>query len=75
MRKKPHRTGRQQDRPADDFDRQSRGKQPGLVGEFLQFLLQSKKWWLAPIIFALLVLGLLVLLAGSPLAPWIYTVF
>jgi len=75
MRKKPHHVDRQPARWADEFDRQARGKQTGIVGEFLRFLLHSKKWWLAPIVFVLLALGLLVLLAGSPLAPWIYTVF
>jgi len=35
-----------------------------------------KKFWLAPIIIVLLLLGLLIVLAeGSAVAPFIYTIF
>ena len=35
-----------------------------------------KKWWLAPIIILCALLGLLIVLtAGSALAPFIYTIF
>ena len=44
----------------------------GFVVEFWQFLRHNKKWWLAPIVVVLLTLGLLILLAGSPAAPFIY---
>lgn len=44
--------------------------------EFWQFLRVRKKFWLLPIIFMLLALGiLLVLTEGSALAPFIYTLF
>jgi len=47
-----------------------------IVAEYLQFLKHQKKWWMLPIIMLLLLLGLLVLFTqGSPLAPFIYTVF
>jgi len=40
------------------------------------FLRVRKKWWLAPIIVFLLLLGtLLVFAEGSALAPFIYTLF
>ncbi|MCH8247566.1 MAG: hypothetical protein IH951_14345 [Bacteroidetes bacterium] len=40
------------------------------------FLRVRKKWWLTPIIFFMLLLGLLIVLAeGSALAPFIYTLF
>jgi len=40
------------------------------------FLSQRKKFWLAPVILVLLVFGaLLVLTAGSAIAPFIYTLF
>jgi hypothetical protein len=40
------------------------------------FLKVRKKWWLAPLIIVLILLGLLIVLgAGSALAPFIYTVF
>jgi hypothetical protein len=35
-----------------------------------------KKWWLAPIMFVLVMLSLLIVLTeGSALAPFIYTLF
>jgi hypothetical protein len=48
---------------------------PSLVREFWDFLMTNKKWWLLPILVALLLLGLLAILGGTGLAPFIYTVF
>jgi hypothetical protein len=40
------------------------------------FLRQRKKFWLAPVILVLLLFGaLIVLTAGSAIAPFIYTIF
>ena len=37
---------------------------------------ERKKWWLAPILIVLLLVGaLLVFAQGSALAPFIYTIF
>lgn len=47
-----------------------------LVREFWHYLRTRKKWWLLPIILALVLLGFLLVFAqGSALAPFIYTVF
>ena len=48
--------------------------------EFLKdlwdFMRVRKKFWLAPIIIVLLLLGVLIVLAdGSAVAPFIYTIF
>jgi uncharacterized protein DUF5989 len=44
--------------------------------EFLRFLRTEKKWWLMPLVFLLLLLGLfLVFSASSPLAPFLYPLF
>ena len=41
--------------------------------EFLMFLRQEKKWWLIPLVLALLLLGALILFSGgSALAPLMY---
>ena len=47
----------------------------GFLGELWGFLKENKKWWLVPLLMALLLLGLLVMLAGTGLAPFIYTLF
>ncbi len=47
-----------------------------IVGELWGFLRVRKKWWLAPIIIFLILLGAIIVLAeGSALAPFIYTLF
>lgn len=44
--------------------------------EFWQFMKERKKWWLGPIVFFLLLLGILIVFAeGSAVAPFIYALF
>lgn len=51
-------------------------KSHGIVREFWDFLRTRKKWWLAPIIIMMALVGaLLVFAQGSALAPFIYTIF
>jgi len=63
------------DDPSNEMENLARGKRTGIVREFVDFLAENKKWWLAPIIISVLLLGLLVLLGGSAAAPFIYTLF
>ncbi len=47
-----------------------------LAREFWLFLKVRKKWWLAPIVIVMGLLGgLIVATQGSALAPFIYTLF
>ncbi|WP_417909096.1 DUF5989 family protein [Candidatus Electronema sp. PJ] len=47
-----------------------------LLKDLWGFLKERKKFWLAPIILVVLLLGaLLVLSEGSAIAPFIYTLF
>ncbi len=47
-----------------------------VLKEFWNFLSERKKWWLAPIVIVLVLLGLLIIFAeSSALAPFIYTLF
>lgn len=47
-----------------------------LLKDLWGFMKERKKFWLAPIIIVLLVLGGLIILAqGSTIAPYIYTLF
>tara|TARA_B100000886_G_C20422454_1_gene492256 strand:+ start:2398 stop:2547 length:150 start_codon:yes stop_codon:yes gene_type:complete len=44
--------------------------------EFLEFLMERKKYWLFPIIIILFLFGALIVLSqGSAVAPFIYTIF
>ena len=58
-----------------DFARQASQEQPGIVAEFVDFLLHNKKWWLTPIVLVLLLVAALVMLSGSAAAPFIYPLF
>lgn len=47
-----------------------------LLSDLWGFMKVRKKFWLAPIIFTMLLLGgLIVLSQGSAVAPFIYTLF
>ncbi|WP_255461321.1 DUF5989 family protein [Mariprofundus sp. NF] len=47
-----------------------------LLKDLWGFMKERKKFWLAPIIIVLLLLGVLVVFAqGSAVAPFIYTLF
>lgn len=39
------------------------------------YLKERKKWWLAPLIIILILIGVLLILGGTSLAPFIYTLF
>lgn len=46
------------------------------IKDLYRFIMARKKWWLVPMIAALVVLGLLLVFAeSSVLAPFIYPVF
>ena len=47
-----------------------------ILSEFWHFLVERKKWWLAPIIiFLVLFSALIVLTEGTAIAPFIYALF
>lgn len=47
-----------------------------ILREFWSFLRVRKKWWLAPVVIILVLLGLILIVTeGSALAPFIYTLF
>ncbi len=65
------------ERPRDESREPAAGgseppNQPGLLREFVEFLLQERKWWLVPIVLALLLLSAVAWFAASPLAPFVY---
>ncbi len=47
-----------------------------VIGELWEFMKNNKKFWLAPILIVLVLIGVLLAVAGSSaLAPFIYTLF
>jgi hypothetical protein len=59
----------------NDFERQAARRSGGIVGDFVDFLRYHRKWWLVPILVVLLLAGVLAVLGGTALAPFIYTLF
>jgi Family of unknown function (DUF5989) len=48
----------------------------GIAGELLSFFVQNKRWWVLPVVFVVLLMGVLLILAqSSVLAPFMYTLF
>ena len=46
-----------------------------LTAELWSFVKQNKKWWMLPILVVLLLLAVLIVLGGTAVAPFIYTLF
>ena len=47
-----------------------------LTREFGAFIIHEKKWWMIPLAVVLLIVGALIVFAGSsPLAPFLYPLF
>src|SRR5438552_11511735 len=67
--------------PRDDESSANRGDVMsnatlGILGEFWAFLRMRKKWWLAPVVMMIVLLGALIFFTqGSAVAPFIYTIF
>jgi hypothetical protein len=63
-------------KPVSQFEKAaSEDRRQGFLGETWSFMKENKKWWLLPIVGVMLLFGALVLLSGSAVAPFIYTLF
>lgn len=62
-------------RETQQFSQQSNLARTSLLTEFVDFLKHNKKWWLAPIVAALVAVGVLVAAGGGAAAPFTYTLF
>jgi len=47
----------------------------GFLRELWGFMKENKKWWLLPLILALVIFAALIFLSGTGIAPFIYTLF
>jgi hypothetical protein len=54
----------------------STGRRFGIAGELLFFFIGHRRWWMLPLIIAVLLVGALITLAqSSALAPFLYPFF
>ena len=65
----------EKDPKRETLDQLSSHGSGNLLVEYWNFLRDNRKWYLIPIVIALLLLGMLVFVAGSSAAPFIYTMF
>jgi hypothetical protein len=64
------------DQKRSEFEKAAAGgERAGFFAELWGFLKSNKKWWLLPILLTFLILGLLILISSTGLAPFIYTLF
>jgi hypothetical protein len=63
------------DPPSGRFEDSAPPPRRGLLRELAGFLRHNRKYWMAPLILLLLLVGLLILVAGSSIAPFIYPLF
>ena len=63
------------DQKPNEFEQAKQQAQAGIVKEFVAFLRENKKFWLIPLLLALLAIGALLILGGTAAAPFIYTLF
>jgi hypothetical protein len=61
--------------PRNEFEKAGEGQPLSLTAEFWLFITENKKWWLIPILLVFALLGVLILLASTGAAPFIYTIF
>jgi hypothetical protein len=52
-------------------------RSPGrrIARDLLRYAVESKKWWMIPVVLVSLLLILLVATGSTPLAPFVYTLF
>jgi hypothetical protein len=59
-----------------NFEKLAKSKgETSFISELWGLLREKKKYWLMPIVLTLLLLGVLVFLSGTAVAPFIYTLF
>lgn len=58
--------------PDDDFLDAAQQKERGLVRELVMFMRENKLWWMAPILVVFALLGVLLVLGATGVAPFLY---
>jgi hypothetical protein len=60
---------------AAEFARKAAGERDSVFAEYAYFLRRTRKWWMLPVIVVLLAFGVLMVLAATGAAPFIYALF
>jgi len=63
------------DSKGSEFASQAGAKRNSFLSDYLYLVRSNRKWWMLPLIGLLLGFGLLMVLASTGAAPFIYTIF
>lgn len=63
------------DQKPNDFEQANQQEQAGLAKKCVAFLGENKKFWLIPLLLALLAIGVLLIVDSTSEAPFSYTLF
>lgn len=61
------------DHSDNEFLKAANKEERGLVAEFVAFMAENRMWWMTPILIVFLLVGVLLVLAATPLGPWLYS--
>ena len=64
---------RPEDTKKDEFLQAANQEERGLVAEFVAFMAENKVWWMAPILIVFFLLGVLLVLGATGVAPFLYS--
>jgi hypothetical protein len=60
---------------AADFLKEVGSPRKGVISQWKDFLRETRKYWLVPILIVFLLLAVLVVVGGSAAAPFLYPLF
>lgn len=63
------------DQTGKEFEAAAAKRSGNMFGEVWCFLRENRKWWLLPLIAVLVLVGGLLVLSSTAIAPFIYTLF
>ncbi len=61
--------------PLSEFEKAGRRAEASVIGEFVAFLGDNKRWWMTPIVIVFAMLAGLAVLSSTAAAPFIYSLF
>jgi hypothetical protein len=66
-------TPKEPSNPKDEFLQAASQEERGLIAEFYAFMAENKVWWMAPILIVFALLGVLLVLGATGVAPFLYS--
>lgn len=59
----------------EEIARRADAPRSGLLADLLGLMRRHRRWWLAPLLIVLLLVGVLLVVGASPLGPFLYPLF